>query len=142
MNELLKLFLGLGTIGVIVGSIIFDSIRKERKREKELGCTCKFSLIGLVDHTCPVHTPFYIRWYKTIDNRVSNDLIYASYGKKEPVCSSCLKEIKPKGYIINFPKEVGVCYTCGLIKNIMFLPRKDMQHWKNNLLGTQSVEFV
>lgn len=123
MSIYLKSFLGLIAIFApfVIGTITLA--KKQVKFDREKGCTCKHPYIGLISHNCPIHRPFYLfhNIYK----------IYASFGERIPICSTCLNEILPKGYTVDWPTENNQCHICGGIKVITEIPERDVNTWKN-----------
>ena len=120
---------GFALLFPFVSHIIYSE-NKQRKIDKAKGCTCSFW--SWVDVNCPVHNPFYIRYYKTSDGRVSADTIYASNGAREPICDKCLQQLKPKGYEIAWPFEPNEswCHSCNQMKQIRLLPARDLYLWR------------
>ena len=126
-----KWVLVIGTILYPFISVALDSDRKKRKLDVLKGCICKPSFWGMVEHNCPVHNPFYIRHYVTLDGKASLDKIYASYGHQEPICVECLTKILPRGYIVTWPLEEGEswCHTCSRMKQVQMIPERDLLLW-------------
>lgn len=127
--------LGLALFAVSLPFII-DTIYRTRstvKQNRKKGCICKHPYIGLIDHECPYHNKYYIRYYKTMDGRVSMDKIGASYGDTQSICKNCLDKIKPRGYIIEWPIKIIACNNCKIIKeNCIDIPERDLIKWKKN----------
>jgi len=107
--------------------------KQQRKLDRVRGCTCKQSFWNQISPDCPLHSPQYLRYYRTVDNRISCDIIYASLGNTIPICNKCLNEIIPRGYLIQFPIETNQCHICGQIKDdCIQISERDSIRWVDN----------